>query len=340
MSIRSNSHKRPTIRDVASRSGVSSQTVSRVINDDAHVSSKTRNRVLRAIEELNFRPNRAAQSLVTRRSRIIEVIAFGTAQYGPAQMLSHVEVEAKALGYNLIFSSVANITPDEVREALDSLSGRLVDGIIMIVPVLGPSYQELAALYKRIPCVWIGIEQGVDVASVVIDQVHGGRLATQYLIDLGHRQICEISGPLNWADAVARSRGWRITMEGAGLEPGVSIEGDWTATGGYAATKRLLAEKVPFSALVVGNDQMALGAIHALDDEDLRVPQDVSIVGYDDIPEAAHFKPPLTTIRQDFSAMGKQGLEYLISLINKPETPPHQRVLIPQLVIRQSVQRP
>jgi DNA-binding LacI/PurR family transcriptional regulator len=332
-----NSHKRPTIRDVAHLSGVSAQTVSRVINGDVHVSTRTRNRVLKAIEELNFRPNRAAQTLVTRRSRILQVISFGTTQYGPSQMVAHVEAEAKARGYNLIFSSITKVTIEEIGEAIDNPIGRL-EGIIMITPVLGASYPELAALFRGIPCVWIGIEQGADIPSVVIDQSYGSRLATQHLIDLGHRQISEISGPLNWCDAIARTRGWQATLDAAGLEPGISIEGDWTAAGGYDAVNRLLEAQVEFTALIVGNDQMALGAIHALDEHRLRVPEDVSIVGFDDIPEASHFKPPLTTVRQDFSAMGKQGVEYLVSLINKPDTPLHQRVLLPQLVVRRSAQ--
>lgn len=333
-----NAHKRPTIRDVAHLSGVSAQTVSRVINGDVHVSTRTRNRVLKAIEELNFRPNRAAQTLVTRRSRILQVISFGTIQYGPSQMVAHVEAEAKARGYNLIFSSIANVTTEEISEAIDNPIGRL-EGIIMITPVLGASYAELGALLRGIPCVWIGIEQGADIPSVVIDQTYGSRLATQHLIDLGHRQISEISGPLNWFDASARTRGWKTTLEAAGIEPGISIEGDWTAAGGYAAVNRLIEAHVPFSALIVGNDQMALGAIHALDEHGLCVPSDVSVVGFDDIPEASHFKPPLTTVRQDFSAMGKQGVEYLVSLINNPDTPLHQRVLLPQLVVRRSTQR-
>ncbi|MCC7448480.1 MAG: LacI family DNA-binding transcriptional regulator [Anaerolineae bacterium] len=328
--------KHATIRDVAQRSGVSSQTVSRVINGNIHVSAKTRNRVLKAIEELNFRPNRAAQSLVTRRSGVLEIITFGTTHYGPAQMVAHVQTEAKALGYNLIFSSIDDVTLAEIRAVIDNLSGRLVDGIVMIMPVFGTPYDELTTLLKGIPCVWIDVEQGANIPSVVIDQGYGSRLATQHLLDLGHRQICEISGPLRWVGAVARSRSWRATLDTAGVPPCVSIEGDWTSTGGYAAAKRLLDMDVSFTALVVGNDQMALGAIHALDEQGIRVPDDVSVVGFDDIPEAAHFKPPLTTIRQDFTALGKQSVEYLVSLINKPDTALHQRVITPQLVLRSS----
>src|SRR5215212_7099109 len=136
-------NRRATMRDVAELSGVSSQTVSRVINGDVHVSKKTKQRVLKAIDELSYLPNRAAQSLVTRRSRVLEVITFGTVHYGPAQMLVNVQAEAQSLGYNLIFSSIQQTTSEEIRRAIDNLSGRLVDGIIMITPILGATYDEL-----------------------------------------------------------------------------------------------------------------------------------------------------------------------------------------------------
>src|SRR5258708_6492834 len=331
--------KRATIRDVAVLSDVSSQTVSRVINGDVHVSKKTRQRVQKAIDDLNYRPNRAAQSLVTRRSRTLEVITFGTPHYGPSQMVANVQAEAKALGYNLILSSISNTTSQEIRASIDNLSGRLIDGIILITPILGPTYQELSSLCQGTPFVQIDIEQGSGAPSVVIDQRYGSWLATQHLIDLGHTQICEISGPLNWFAAIARSQSRYDTLRAAGLKPGASVEGDWTATGGYEAACRLLDEGTQFTALVVGNDQMALGALRALDERGLRVPEDVSMVGFDDIPEAAYFKPPLTTIRQDFNALGKHSVEYLVSLINRPDTPLHQRDLKPQLVLRDSTRR-
>src|SRR5258708_23050063 len=135
--------KRATIRDVAVLSGVSSQTVSRVINGDAHVSKKTRQRVQKAIDDLNYRPNRAAQSLVTRRSRTLEIITFGTPHYGPSQMVANVQAEAKALGYNLILSSISNTTSQEIRAAIDNLSGRLIAALILTPPILAPPSPQL-----------------------------------------------------------------------------------------------------------------------------------------------------------------------------------------------------
>lgn len=325
-----------TLYDVAQLSGVSYQTVSRVINNHPHVSKETRQRVLNAIRELNYHPNRAAQSLVTRRSNTLEIITYGTHYYGPSQMVYSVERAAWRLGYNLVFSSVAEPSPDQIQAALNGISGRLIDGIIMITPVIGVDYDELLVCCGDTPFVLVDTEPGSKLPSVVIDQSYGCRLAIEHLIARGHRQICEISGPLNWFGAIARHRSWQATLQAAGLPAGVSVEGDWTPSGGYSAAQRLLAEGAQFTALIVGNDQMALGALRAFREAGLRVPEDISVIGFDDIPEAAYFEPPLTTVRQDFAALGQQAVEYLIDLIERPDRPLHQRMLYPNLVERQS----
>lgn len=328
--------RRVTLHDVAEQAGVSYQTVSRVINESPHVSAETRRRVLQAIEALNYLPNHAARSLVTRRSNLLEVVTFGGHHYGPSQMVIHIEKAARKLGYNLILTNIAEMSLKEIQGAVATLSGRLVEGIIVITPVVGVDYAELVALFNRIPFVMIDPQLGSSTPSIVINQQHGSQLATQHLIDLGHHNICEISGPQNWFGAVARHESWLATMKAAGLVPGRSVEGDWTALGGYAATRRLLAENAVFTALVVANDQMALGAMRALREVGLRIPDDVSVVGFDDIPEAVCFEPPLTTIRQDFDALGRQSVEYLVAMVNDPELPVQQRVLFPSLIVRQS----
>jgi LacI family transcriptional regulator len=331
--------KNVTLHDVAKQCGVSYQTVSRVINNHPHVSKETRHRILQVIRELDYRPNRAARSLVTQRSYTLGIIAFGSDFYGPAQMMTNVERAAKTRGYSLAFSSIADVTPEVIRQTIDNLSGQLVDGFVLITPVLGIQYDELVSLCAGIPFVQIDAELGAQVPSVVIDQRYGSQLATQHLIDLGHRKICEISGPLHWFGAVARHESWIATLEAAGIEPGLSKKGDWTSAGGYKAAHSLLDEGATFTALVVGNDQMALGAIRALRERGLCVPKDVSVVGFDDIPEAAYFEPPLTTVQQDFTGLGEQSVEYLVTLINNPDTPSHQRVLHPHLVTRLSTRQ-
>ena len=332
--------RRPTLDDVARAAGVSYQTVSRVINDHPSVAESTRERVLRAIEELGYRPNRTARSLATRRSNTIGIVGFDTRYYGPSQMLVNIESVLKREGYGLAFTSIDDGTVAAVQRASSEISHQDLDGIVMIAPLAGADVESIADLFDDTPFVMIDVKAGEAVHSVAIDQAHGVRLAVQHLVDLGHRHVCEISGPLRWNDARERHETLRASLEAAGITPGPSVEADWTAAGGFAAARRLLATRVPCTALVVGNDQMALGAIRALRDAGLRVPDDVSIVGYDDVPEAAYFDPPLTTVRQDFEALGQQCVEYLTTLIKAPQTPRHQRVLYPTFVARSSTAEP
>lgn len=328
--------RRVTLHDVAESAGVSYQTVSRVINNDPHVSKATRQRVLQAVKDLGYRPNAAARSLVTRRSHLLEIISFGASHYGPSQMVTHIERAARKLGYNLILSHITEMTLDAISGAIDNLSGRLVDGMILITPVIGVNYEDIMDVTRGIPFVMIDTPLGSNSPGVVINQHYGGQLAAQHLIDLGHRRICSISGPLDWFGAIARHESWLAALRGAGLEPGTSVAGDWTAVGGYHAAKKLLEVDRSFTGLIVGNDQMALGAMRALREAGLHVPDDVSVVGFDDIPEAICFEPPLTTVRQDFDALGAQSVEYLVDRINRPEQLAQQRVLYPTLVVRQS----
>jgi DNA-binding LacI/PurR family transcriptional regulator len=331
--------KRVTLGDVARLADVSAQTVSRVVNQHPYVSDDTRQRVIDAIHQLDYRPNRAARSLVTQRSCVVGIITFGIPNYGPAQMLTHVERVAKARGYGVGFAAITHMSSDEIRDAITNLGDHAIDGLVILTPTEGVSYDELTRVCGGIPFVQIDVEPGAQTPSVIIDQWYGSQLATQHLIDLGHRDICEISGPANWYGAQSRHRSWIATMQAAGLTPDLPVEGDWSPQSGYDRTCELLDRDARFSALVAANDQMALGALRALRDHHLRVPEDVSVVGFDDIPEAAYFEPPLTTVRQDFAALGAQSVEYLVALLNYPDTPVHQRVLYPEFVERRSTCR-
>lgn len=328
-----------TISDVAKASEVSMQTVSRVVNNYPYVAASTRSRVLASIEKLGYRPNRMARGLVTNRSNTIGVVSFGTTYYGPAQIFAKIEKAVRTNGYGLTFYSIDELTVEQLRRAVENLSSHQVDGVVMVTPFIGLDPGAIVSLCRSVPVVMIDVPKNAQVPSVVIDQVAGSRLATQHLIDMDHRDVAEISGPLNWHDATLRHEAWQATLQAAGLTPGPSAEGDWSAAGGYRAAQQLLAEGKSFSALVAANDQTALGAARALRAHGLRVPEDVSLIGFDDIPEAKYFEPPLTTISQDFTALGQQSIDYLLTLINDPETPTHQRVLYPTLVTRQSVVR-
>lgn len=328
--------KKVTLNDVANHSGVSYQTVSRVINNHPSVAEDTRKRVLKSIRELNYRPNRAARSLVTNRSDTIAIISFGTTFYGPGQMVANITQHAKSNGYRVSPSSVHRLGSEEVKAALDDLHEHLIDGIIMIAPIVSNFMSEIQELVGNIPFIQIDTRTQPGIASVVIEQVYGAKLAVDHLIELGHRKISEISGPMTWYDAIMRHQSWVDTMAQHGLPNRMSVEGNWTAESGYNAVHSLLNDGAEFTGLVVANDQMALGAIAALTELGFRIPEDVSVVGFDDIPESAYFLPALTTVHQDFEALGEQSVEYLVSLIKNPETPIHQRVLYPELVVRNS----
>lgn len=330
------SQKTITLHDVAKYAGVSYQTVSRVINNHASVAEETRKRVLKSIEVLNYRPNRAARSLVTNRSDTIAIISFGTAFYGPGQMLQNIMQHAKKNGFRVLPSSLRQLSHEDVKAAIDELHELLIDGIIMISPIVTDFVVEIGELTGDIPFIQIDTKPKPGIASVVIDQMHGSKLAAEHLIGLGHRKIAEISGPLNWYDAIMRHQSWMETMKQYRLPCHMSVEGGWSAQSGYEGVQTLLKGGADFTGLVMANDQMALGAIAALNEAGIRIPEDVSVIGFDDIPESAYFIPALTTVHQDFVTLGEQSVEYLVSLIKSPKTPLHQRVLYPELVIRSS----
>ena len=328
--------RRATLDDVARCAHVSYQTVSRVVNGHPNVAAATRARVLEAIEKLGYHPNRAARSLATRRSNAIGIVSFSAKYFGPAQLLVNIEAASRSRGYSLTFTTVDGNALAEMRRAITELTSLDLDGIVLITPIDDVDLLAVKDLCGDTPFVMVKVNPSERVHSVAIDQAHGTDLATRHLIERGHRRIGEITGPLTWNDARLRHEGWLAALRTAGIVPGPSIESDWTAAGGFLAAREVLALGTRFSARVVGNVQMARGARRALRDAGLQVPADVSVVGFDDVPEAAFFDPPLTTVRQDFEAIGQQCVDYLSALIEAPYTPPHQRVLYPRLVMRAS----
>ena len=320
--------KRPTLRDVAREADVSYQTVSRVINNNLHVSADTRSRVMKAIDDLGFRPNRAAQIMQTKRSHTFEVVVPYT---GLNRVLYDMARVTNQLGYHFV---IAAIQPENFAETLASGASRFVDGFITVPFPEIDDYDELIELTGGIPFVQVGARVGTNMPSVSCDQAKGARLATQHLIELGHRRIAEISGPLHIYDGYDRHMSWLATLNDHGLEPGLSIEGSFNIESGINAMHQLLDSGTDFTAVFIGNDSMAFGALAALRSRGVRVPEEVSIVGFDNIVESAHFVPSLTTINQDVSAMGKLAVEYLYKLINNPDTQIYQQVLVPKLILR------
>mgnify|MGYP006292973675 CR=1 FL=1 len=336
MTVGGSTTKRPTLRDVASQAGVSYQTVSRVVNEHPHVAAETRRRVLEVIRELDYRPHRAAQLLTAGRSYILQLVIF---EYGYGDPLPAILHWGREYGYTMVVTEVEDPASTEAVRTVLKEAAEMVDGLLMIMPYPHLDYETLKDLCQDRPFVVACTELGARVPSVVFDQWQGARLAIDHLIELGHRQIAEISGPLQNFDARTRHQVWATLLKRRGLKPGPSVEGDFEICSGYRGVKRLLEMPQSFTAIVAGNDLMALGAMRGLREAGLSVPEDVSIIGFDDIDEAAYWDPPLTTVRQDFNVLGRESVEYLVSLIENPEMSVHQRVFHPELVVRESCQR-
>jgi DNA-binding LacI/PurR family transcriptional regulator len=321
--------------DVAKLAGVSHQTVSRVINESTQVRAQTRERVLAAMRELDYRPNSAARALVTGRSRTLGVVSFDTTLYGPASTLFGIERAAHDAGYFITVVSLVALDRVSIVSAVERLRLQGVDGILVIAPQAGAA-EALVDLPRDVPIVAVEGGRAGSVPLVAVDQFAGAASATQHLLDLGHRTVWHIAGPPDWTEAQTRIDGWRSTLEAAGAPVPPLLIGDWSPRSGYALGQRF-ADNGEITAVFVGNDQMALGVIRALHECGREIPRELSLVGFDDIPEAQYFTPPLTTVRQDFTEMGRSSLRLLLEAM-APTGAGHasQLTVEPQLVVRAS----
>jgi DNA-binding LacI/PurR family transcriptional regulator len=326
---------RPTMLDVAELAGVSYQTVSRVINNHPYVSDDTRSRVQAAIDELGYRPSKAAINLRAKSSKTIAVILYGGWFYGPVQIALNVEQAARTSGFDVILSNITE-TQRQLTEALQNVKDWMVDGIVLILPAQGLSPNEIKSICGDMPLVQIDCGTARKLPSVSLSDAYGTEQLMEHLIGLGHQHFAEVSGALDWFSAQIRHQTCIAVCEKHGLEAPLHIESNWTTPGGYQATRRLLQREQPFTALITGNDSMALGAYRALHQAGLSVPNDVSVVGFDDIPEAAYYSPPLTTIRHNYIELGSRGFEYLMQLMDDPDTPVEQKLVLPKFVLRES----
>ncbi len=327
-------HTSPTIFDVARLAGVSHQTVSRVINNHASVKESTRDRVRQAVEQLSYRPNAAARAMVGRRSRNIGLITTGSSDYGPTSTVLGLLSAARDADYSVSLATAVDTEPESVQAAVDLVLGQHVEALV-IVAARDRILDAVAGLSLRVPIVVIESSGRTTRPSLSIDQYAGARIATEHLIALGHTEIAHVAGPSGHMDAAERLRGWRDTMAEHGLVARQPPVGDWTPGSGYRIGEALTRSGTPFTALFVANDQMSLGCFHALGDRGIRVPEDVSIVGFDDIPEAEHFAPPLTTMRQDFHRLGNDVLTTVLDVVEDRQVEPVSR-LTPTLVVRRS----
>ena len=340
----------PNITDVASLAGVSHQTVSRVLNGEPGVRAPTRARVDAAIRELGYRPSAAARALASRKTRTIGLVTTGATLFGPSSIMLAFNEAARAAGYQVTIASLASGDRDAMVGAIDALLSQNPEALVLIVA----DFATLAAVSDidiRVPLVTAVSTDRDGFHSVSIDQFEGARLATRHLIELGHRDILHLTGASGSVDAAERERGWRHELVAAGLVVPDPIIGDWTPAAGYLAGTALVSSgklgggsagggigdgsEIGATAIFCSNDQMAIGLLHALADSGVTVPGDVSVVGFDDIPESAHFAPPLTTVRQDFAELGERMMRAVVEVL-AGGNPPVPDVAAPHLIARSS----
>ncbi|GAA4873850.1 LacI family DNA-binding transcriptional regulator [Saccharopolyspora cebuensis] len=323
----------PSLADVAAQAGVSHMTVSRVVNGAGPVRAETRRRVLDAIDRLGYRPNSLARGLATGRSRALGVVALDSVLYGPASTLFGIENAAREAGYSVSVASVSAPERTSIVDAVENLRRQGVEGIVVIAPHVAAG-RALEIAPREVPLVAVADTEEAPVPVVAVDQRDGARRATEHLLALGHRTAWHIAGPHGWLETRAREQGWRAVLAERGAPPPPVLRGDWSPRSGYEIGKELL-DREGVEAVFVANDQMALGLLRALSEAGRRVPDDVRVVGFDDVPEAAYYSPPLTTVRQDFLALGRLTFGRLLRCI-EGDDPPGRSIVPPELIVRES----
>lgn len=348
-----NRKSRVTIKDVAELAGVSTQTVSRVLNNRPDVAAETFQRVEGVIKQLGFVPNALVRSLIQGRSYTLGVVASSLEYFGPSRTLTGIEKQANKLGYSILLSLLHQPEPDDIEPLFKSLLGRQVDGIIWAAPEIedNRSWVQEKSLDFPVPIIFVrGMTKPTSGPIVGIDNRAIGYLATEHLLAGGARRIGIITGPLAWWEARERQRGWREALLAHGLEvtEQLIVEGDWNAPSGERGLYQLLTQTPDLDAVFANNDQMALGVLYAIHQLKRRIPEDLSVVGVDNIPESAHFWPPLTTIRQRLQEAGAQAVLELDQMIqaakrprqNQPDAIVNIALLEPELIIRASSRLP
>ena len=336
---------RVNIKDVAAIAGVSKQTVSRVINDRPDVSPATRKRVKEVIEQVGYRPSALARSLTSKRSYTLGVVIAGLKYIGPSTLLNGITSTAEEAGYCLILKELPRFVYDDIEPVFQDLFSRQVDGIIWAVSEVGDNRDRLNELHyeQKIPLVYLTMEPQNEITIITEDNYLGARLAVKHLLEQGYRRVGFLSGPLEWWEARQRLKAWKDVL----TEAGINIQekhwamGNWSSASGAASMKKLLQQYPELDSVFVANDQMALGALQVIHQKGLRIPEDIGVVGFDNIPESANFWPSLTTIQQDQGRVAKVAVEELIKIIESgwkglDPAEPHSILLEPTLVVRRS----
>ena len=328
----------PTMFDVARRAGVSHQTVSRVLNDLSGVAASTKLRVEQAIADLNYTPSPAARAMAKRRSGSIGLIQAGRPDYGPSSAALGFNEAARDAGYTVSQASMRTLDADTLTRAVHRLALQRVE-VIVLISGEREGVEVLHGIDAGVPVVAVASEVEPGLHRVSLDQYTGARLATEHLIGLGHREVRHVAGPADSMDAAERRRGFVDVMREHGLDPREPIVGDWLAASGHAAGERLLDDPT-VTGVFVANDHMSLGLLAAFRRAERRVPEDVSVIGFDDIPEAAYFAPALTTMRQDFDGLGRDIMATVLDVLQDEPSAPDRTARVPELIVRESTAAP
>ena len=321
--------KSATLEDVARHAGVSYQTVSRVLNKSANVSKATRSKVEKSIEELRYVPNRLAQQLVGKQSRTVGLVTISLALHAPSQVAAAVE------GYQVLISMIDESVNQSIQDSINELKSQLVDKVIINVPLETELAQKIAADNDDIVCLFLDVDPYSSVFNVSFNPADGTRASVKYLYEMGHREIALLAGPESSVSAKLRLKSWIETLEGYGLQPVTVIRGNWDAQSGYAGALQMLRETPNFTAVLVGNDQMALGVLSAFHQHQVPIPGEKSVIGYDDTYESSFFYPALTTVSLDLDLQGKEAVRRLLDS-GDHETSHTSSILPARLVVRHS----
>ncbi len=323
--------------------GVSTQTVSRVINKRPDVAPRTRDAIEAAIASVGFQPSEVARSLVQRRSQMLGVVVAGLRYFGVAQTLNGITEESDESGYVILLKEISGADAAEIVTVIEFLMAHRVEGIIFAAPDLEATIPKLREQLPigAPPMVFLKAEPSTDFSTISIDNCAGSRQATEHLIALGRRRIAHVGGPAGWHEARDREDGWRGALRDAGLEPGPVRIGNWSSASGAAAFEQLLELAPDIDGVVAANDQMALGVLHVANRRGIRVPDDIAVVGFDGLDEAAQFTPPLTTVRQPLNELARLAVRELLVAVDEPDRAAVRALsLPPELIVRESAPAP
>jgi LacI family transcriptional regulator len=341
--ILSDRKKRVTIKDVAQAAGVSTQTVSRVMNKFSYVSGETRQRVEAVVEQLGYRPSTLARSLIQQRSYTLGVVTFGLKFLGPSRTLNGIADQADKLGYMLLMKELDNFEKHSLNEVMDSLLARQVDGIVWVAPEIGNNHDWVEKSGNiPAPVLFLAMRPRMGISSVATDNYQGAVMAMQHLLEKGRKRVGHISGPMSWWEAEERKRGWRETLEKAGLDASEQFctEGNWSSASGEQAFLQLLEAYPNMDSIFVANDQMALSVLRVAHRQGIQVPGQLAVIGFDNLPESAYFYPSLTTISQDLQLLGEEAVQRIVEMIqarqNNQSIPAQSRFIQPTLIVRES----